>query len=192
MRYVGAHPGATAPEISHSLGMTAANIRHHLDMLTQSGELDCQSASSPNRRGRPAFRYAINTHHSEHNLDVLADALLTEWLCAVNEARFLEVVDQLAETLARPVHPSDPHLATRLKRAVDRLNAYHYQARWEAHSDAPHIFLSYCPYAAILAKHPELCLMDCRLINKLLGGMVHPVRLRSESPHADCVFILDP
>jgi len=47
-----------------------------------------------------------------------------------------------------------------------------YQARWEAHVDAPHIIFGHCPYAAILPDHPEFCELD-----KLLLEMLSDLRI---------------
>ena len=58
----------------------------------------------------------------------------------------------------------------RLASTVERLNAMHYQARWEAGAEGPRIVLGHCPYAAIIEKHPELCQMDLALLSELLGG----------------------
>jgi len=47
-----------------------------------------------------------------------------------------------------------------------------YQARWEAHKQAPHIIFENCPYIAILENHPELCSIDAELLSELLGEEV--------------------
>jgi predicted ArsR family transcriptional regulator len=60
-------------------------------------------------------------------------------------------------------------MTQRLAKAVLRLNELGYQARWEAHSEAPHVILGHCPYALILPEHPELCQMDAHLLESLLG-----------------------
>jgi len=52
---------------------------------------------------------------------------------------------------------------------VQILNLKRYQARWDAHAQAPRILLHNCPYAAVLENHPELCRMDAYMIAQLLG-----------------------
>jgi predicted ArsR family transcriptional regulator len=79
-----------------------------------------------------------------------------------------------------------------LGEAVQRLNDLNYKARWEAHSDAPHVLFYNCPYAAIVADHPELCRMDAALLEHLIG---RPASLasrlgdqRGRAPY--CLFLI--
>jgi predicted ArsR family transcriptional regulator len=60
-------------------------------------------------------------------------------------------------------------ITRRLAATVDRLNELHYQARWEAGAAGPRLTLGYCPYAAVIKAHPELCQMDAFLLEERLG-----------------------
>jgi predicted ArsR family transcriptional regulator len=51
-----------------------------------------------------------------------------------------------------------------------RLNELGYQARWEARPGDPQVQFGHCPYTAIIADHPELCLLDAALLESMLGN----------------------
>jgi predicted ArsR family transcriptional regulator len=77
----------------------------------------------------------------------------------------------LAQRLAGETDLSLP-IMKRLVRTVARLNELRYQAHWEASAVGPRLILGHCPYAAIIADHPELCRMDAFLLEARLGSSV--------------------
>ncbi len=84
------------------------------------------------------------------------------------QAARLTALQALAGELAPTTSPlPGVALARLLTAAVQQLNRLGYQARWEAHASAPRLVLGHCPYAAIIAAHPELCQMDAALLEKL-------------------------
>ena len=86
----------------------------------------------------------------------------------------LTAVDSVSATFM-PGEPSDgvrEHLSRRLARTIRSLNHLNYEARWEAHANSPRIILNHCPYAAIIANHPELCQVDALMLQKALGVSV--------------------
>jgi len=167
----------SAQEISRSLHLTPANIRHHLSILEEEGVIEVASQRKTPGRGRPIQVYSLTHQVLAHNLDALAGVLLEELLQNNSMHSQDEYFTRIASRLAQPEIPPNQSLTKRLYLAVQRLNDMHYQARWEAHSDAPRIFLEHCPYAAILPDHPELCRIDASLLNQLLD---HPVTLTSK------------
>jgi predicted ArsR family transcriptional regulator len=68
----------------------------------------------------------------------------------------------------------------------------HYQARWEAGAEGPHIILGHCPYAVIIENHPELCKMDKAILSGLLGGQVEQLAKLEEGAGGlpFCAFVL--
>jgi predicted ArsR family transcriptional regulator len=67
-----------------------------------------------------------------------------------------------------------------------------YQARWEAHADAPRLTLGHCPYAAILPEHPELCALDAALLETLLGAPATQVAKLARDGRGGmyCLFVI--
>ena len=190
--YLQKHPTTTAQELSSFLGMTPANIRHHLARMVQDGVVEV-IVQKPEGRGRPTYRYALAPQAQANNLNALANALLLELLAQLPPNNQPDIYKSLAARLctiltAGSSLPSPGlHLTRRLTKVVQILNTCHYEARWEAHAAAPRLMLYHCPYAAILAQHPELCLVDAFLLEKLLGTPVIQTA-RQGSGSTACVF----
>jgi len=107
-------------------------------------------------------------------LDKLAGTLFDLWLNDTSEEKREAGLRSLAERLAGVTDINEP-VIKRLVRTVSRLNDLHYQARWEASAAGPRLILGHCPYAAIVADHPELCRMDAFLLKTRLGPSVKQV-----------------
>ena len=170
LAYLQTHPGATAAELARALQVTPANIRHHLSILLSDGRARVVGERQAHGRGRPLQLYGLGDALVGDNLAALADAALSAWL----ESLSPEARDAVLQALASRLAATAPAVAglsitRRLALAIERLNAQHYQARWEAHALGPRIIFELCPYAAIIARHPELCRMDKFLLQDLLG-----------------------
>jgi len=200
--YIGAQRVVTASEVARALHMTAANARHHLSILEKRGLVELVGVRPTEGRGRPIKLYGLSDHQMGNNLGRLASAFLEEYVAdsiASHDVR-IRVFGNLARRMVADVSINDgdfqggqrASLTERLYRAVYLLNEMHYQARWEAHADAPQVILEHCPYAAILPEHLELCQLD----NVLLGMLLHvPVkqlarRERDSRGIRYCVFAL--
>lgn len=106
-------------------------------------------------------------------LDGLAGAMLEAWLKEAPEPVREAGLRSLAQRLGGDDLPGPgTQLLRRLALTVDRLNELHYQARWEAGADGARIILGHCPYAAIIAAHPELCRMDAFLLEQRTSSAV--------------------
>ena len=164
------HQSASVRELSRLLGMTGANIRHHLAVL-ESNDLIEIVGQRKEGRGRPMHVYGLSRRVLGDGLDKLAGTLFDVWLDGVADERREKDLRSLAERLAGGAESKAP-VMKRLVRAVERLNELHYQARWEASAAGPRLILGHCPYAAIVADHPELCRMDAFLLETRLGASV--------------------
>ena len=167
---------ATAEELSRALHVTSANIRYHLNRMVSEGVIAIVGERKIKGRGRPKQLYSLATFADQHSLDSLASALLDEIREDAlqengNQAGQNQRLKKVAQRLSQKDPSSQPPASTtqRLFGAVRRLNELHYQARWEAHSDAPRVILEHCPYQAILAAHPELCQIDAYLLEMMLS-----------------------
>jgi len=170
--YLRKQQSASVHELSLALGMTGANVRHHLALL-ESNDLIELISQRREGRGRPVNVYGLSRRVLGDGLDGLGRAMLEVFVQAVPEA----VQEAGLRTVALYLGgenkslPGSP-LPRRLSQAIDRLNELHYQARWEAGPDGAHIILGHCPYAAIIAGHPELCRMDAYLLELCSGSPV--------------------
>ena len=174
---------ASAREISRALKMSAADVRYHLRVLVSDGRLEVMSVRPHEGRGRPEKVYSLTRAALGDNLSVLSDALLTE---AGSGFR----VDALAKHLVGKSDFASQPIAKRLNLIVEKLNAMNYHARWEAGAEGPRIIFGHCPYAAIIAKHPELCRMDEVMLEELMGQSAEQLTKIGRDGSLTCVFAM--
>ncbi len=173
---------SSAREISRGLKMSAATVRHHLRVLLSDGRLESASVRARSSRGRPEKVYSIPLAALGDNLSALSEALLAE---AGRTVR----IESLAKRLAGESDFKSQPVAKRLNLVVEKLNPMKYHARWEAGSDGPRVIFGHCPYAAIVAKRPELCRMDSALLQELMGALAEQLATIREGG-SSCVFAM--
>jgi predicted ArsR family transcriptional regulator len=181
LSYVYKLRSASAQEISRGLKMSAATVRHHLRVLVSDGRLGETSVRGGDGRGRPEKIYSIPHSALGDNLSALSEAL---WAEAENPVR----VESLAVSLAGAADYKGLPVTKRLNLVIEKLNQMKYHARWEAGAGGPRILFGHCPYAAILAKRPELCKMDAALLHELFGGEFEQIA-RIEKYQGLCIFV---
>jgi predicted ArsR family transcriptional regulator len=164
------HQTASVRELGRALGMTGANIRHHLAVL-ESNDLIEIVGQRKEGRGRPMHVYGLSRRVLGDGFDILAGTLFDVLLSNAADEKQEACLRSVAERLAGVADIKAP-IMKRLVRAVERLNELHYQARWEASAAGPRLILGHCPYAAIVADHPELCRMDAFLLEMRLGSSI--------------------
>src|SRR5262245_12501242 len=69
---------ASAREISRSLKMTPATVRHHLRILVADGRLEISFVRGREGRGRPEKVYSLPRSALGDNLTALSDAVFSE------------------------------------------------------------------------------------------------------------------
>lgn len=179
---------ATSAEIARALGLPAANVRYHLKILEDEGAVQIIGDSQQPGPGRPKRLYATSRQVQQHNFDALSAALLDYYLHNYGEAELQRLLPEIAQRLLQSPTDKDSRsapaaaqtspptagkaLTSRLVSAVQRLNALHYQARWEAHPLAPRIIFAHCPYRTLVENHPQLCLLDAVMLQILLESPV--------------------
>jgi predicted ArsR family transcriptional regulator len=162
------HAGSVS-ELSRSLKMTGANIRHHLAVLEENDLIELISQRREGR-GRPGNVYGLSRQVLGDGLDKLAGAMIQVWVRTAPENMREAGLRNMAVWLADETNlKGNILIPKRLARTVDRLNELHYQSRWEAGLKGPVIILDHCPYAAIIDMNPELCSMDSFLLEHLTG-----------------------
>jgi len=181
LTYLTKNRTASAREISRSLKMSAATVRHHLRVLTSDGRLEMESVRGRDGRGRPEKVYTIPRAALGDNLSALAEALLMEAGSKVE-------VEALAKRLVGESDFKSQPVAKQLSLVVEKLNQMNYHARWEAGAAGPRIIFGHCPYAAIVENHPELCQMDAGLLLNLLGRVVD-LESKPETQKSLCPYV---
>lgn len=186
---------ATAEDLARARGVSAADARHHLKNLMALSLVEVIGRRPANGRGRPRTVYGLSTSSWGDNLETLAMALLTMWLGGVEGAQRAARIHALAQYLAwgeGKNHSLQSSWSLRLKQTIERLNALHYRARWEASAHGPRVILERCPYRNLAENHPELCEMDAILLTILTGSEAKKVMPRESNPQSVpvCVFLL--
>jgi predicted ArsR family transcriptional regulator len=174
---------ASAREISRSLKMSAATVRHHLRVLASDGRLEIKSLRGKDGRGRPEKVYSLPRSALGDNLAALGDAILSEATASVP-------MELVAKRLAGGASFSGQPIARRLNASMEKLNQMKYHARWEAGPQGPRLIFGHCPYAALIGKHPELCRMDAMLLEQFMGETVTQMFKIEEEGSSLCVFAL--
>jgi predicted ArsR family transcriptional regulator len=183
---------ATAEELARALRVTPANVRHHLAVLVTDGLVERVGERPPTGRGRPVQLYSLAETRSRHNLILLVDAFLTEIEERCSDEERIDLEKRLANYLVKDRVIKVKNPGQRFYQAIQLLNTMNYQARWEAHANAPHVIFSHCPYAAVIQKHPELCQMDAYLLEELFGEVASQSTKLELTPKGtrQCVFLV--
>lgn len=182
LAYFSKSRSASAREISRSLKLSAATVRHHLRVLKSDGRLELASVRGRGSRGRPEKVYSLPRAALGNNLDALSNALLAEAGPGVR-------MEAVAAHLAAESNFAGQPLAKRLNLTVEKLNQMNYHAHWEAGSEGPRLVFGHCPYAEILGKHPELCSMDHALLKNLTGQSITQIFRTGNEGSSVCVFV---
>jgi predicted ArsR family transcriptional regulator len=173
---------ATAREIARALKMSAPNVRHHLSVLCSDGRVEVARVNRLGRKGRPEKQYSPAVH--DDNLSVLASALLTE-------AGTKLKLDSLAKRVLDPDSFAGLSIPKRLRLLIEKLNEMNYQARWEAGAAGPLLIFGQCPYARVIAGHPELCKMDVAMLEAALERAVVRSSKNDVRSRASCPFLFE-
>jgi predicted ArsR family transcriptional regulator len=203
LEYIQTQRAVTTLELCQALKTTEANVRHHLDILTGQGLVQVIGKRPSAGKGRPARIYGPSEQSLGNHLDLLAEALLEEILPALDPDQRQALLERLArriEAALGAVKAEQPpagradHLTARLYAVVQRLNAAYYQARWEARPDGPRLILGHCPFGALAVRHPEICRMDAKLLEGLLGGPVEQLKRLAKDGRGStyCLFHILP
>lgn len=186
----------TVAELAHRLDMAPVSVRHHLDVLQGENLISSPRVRRPGTVGRPQQIYALTDAASAYfprNHESLAARMLDEIKTVLPAEQLHALFERMADGVARDVHPlpEDASLDQRIDHAVDFLNERGYLARSEKQDDHYLLVTLNCPYAGVAEQHRELCAMDLRLMNHLLGLSPTPITRLSEGG-CRCTYRIDP
>ena len=179
--------GLTAAELSRVLSVTQADVRYHLSQMVVEGLILPVKPKLSGRRGRPARRYSLASKAKRENYELLTRALIN----SIREKTSAQEKELLLHEIASKIpgdYQSAGPLGRRLVQAVDQLNLQNYQARWEAHANAPRVIFDRCPFASLRPEFPELCQLDTKLLENLSDERVIQVESNAHQPDGYCLF----
>ena len=179
----------TATELARAFKITSGDARHHLTSLEDEGVVTVVDTRVQGR-GRPSQLYRLSREITRHNMEALMGAVLKVLLEGVTEDSREIVFQKISACLVTEGIQPKGNLTQRLASSVRHLNEMNYEARWEAHIDAPRILITYCPYSAIVSDHPEICQVDAIVIGDLLGQPVRKISMigKNETGDKQCIF----
>lgn len=176
-----------AAEISRAISVTQADVRYHLSRMVEEGLILTAKPKHTGHRGRPARRYTLASKSRQDNFELFTRALLTSARNNTSVEESNKLLQDIAIQIAGEVEPGGP-LGTRLVQAVDQLNLHNYQARWEAHANAPRVIFDRCPFASLRPEFPELCQLDAELLSNLLDEPVTQINSNAHLTDGYCLF----
>lgn len=183
----------TVEELSKVFRVTPANIRHHLSILTQQGNVKVIGQKATTSKGRPAQIYSSSQQSDCNNLDLLSDALLSTFMHNAGSNERIQLIEKIASRIRMEFRIDITNPTRRLYSSIHALNRMNYQAHWEAHHENPRIMLGHCPYRTIIDHHPELCLVDTALLENLLDTRVRQIEklVNNAKNLPQCVFLVN-
>lgn len=185
----------TVAELALKLDMAPVSVRHHLDVLQGENLITTPRVRRPGTVGRPQQIYTLTEAASAHfprSHDSLAARMLDEVKAMLPADQLHALFERIADGVARDALPlpADSSLERRVEHAVDFLNDHGYLARSERRDGHFMLVTLNCPYAGVAEQHRELCAMDMRLMNRLLGVTPTPVGRLSEG-ECRCTYRID-
>ncbi len=171
---------STAAELAERLGLTAAGVRRHLDVLVERGQLTAreQRVYGARGRGRPAKVFALtdagrSTFYSAY--DELAVRAI-EFLAAEGGpdavARFAAArIEALEARLQAGSTAADP-ATTPAEALAMALTAEGYAASVRPSAAGEQLCQHHCPVAHVAERFPQLCEAETEAFSRLLGKHV--------------------
>ena len=186
------HGPSTAAELADRLGLTAAGVRRHLDVLAEQGQVTArdQRVYGSRGRGRPAKVFALtdagrSTFYSAYDeLAVRAMEFLAAEGGSDAVSRFAASRIETLETRAREALSAAGSTSTPAQALAHALTAEGYAASVLPSAVGEQLCQHHCPVAHVAERFPQLCEAETELFSRLLG--VHVQRLATIA-HGDGV-----
>lgn len=183
---------STAAQLAERLGLTAAAVRRHLDVLLAGGSLEAreQRVYGVRGRGRPAKVFALTDagragfYSAYDELAVSALQFVAETAGSDAVTRFAEQRIAAVENRYRQLLDDAPDDTTPAQALAAALSADGYAASAQRAGVGEQICQHHCPVAHVAAEFPQLCEAETRAFSRLLG--VHVQRLATLA-HGDGV-----
>jgi predicted ArsR family transcriptional regulator len=181
-------------ELSDRIGkITAVTVRHHLEILRGDGLVAAPTVRRRSAPGRPQYVYTLTERAADmfpNNYQGLAAGLLEQ----LKEQLPAETVDQILEGVAGHMISAamvpDAPIEIRLDHAVAFLNSNGYTATWSRGRDGHVLSVINCPYEQISCSNADVCKMDKKLIEGLVGVPAERVSWRWEDEGEGCSYFV--
>lgn len=175
----------TARDISKVLGLSPVDVRYHLQILLKEKKIEelLPDSTSPRKVGRPSCRYRLTSTSDPENLEILIRGFIKQLSQFIPEPFIWE---SLAETIF-PENLNAP-LPSRLRHSMEVLENLNYSPKWEATQSGPKIIFRHCPYISLWKTHPQICIMDQVILQRLTGIQFQQFTRMHKHQESACVF----
>ncbi|MBB3039877.1 helix-turn-helix transcriptional regulator [Hoyosella altamirensis] len=178
----------TASAISSRLGLSAAGVRRHLDVLIDNGyaEIAPPRVLRDRGRGRPAKQYMLSAagrDHLQHAYDDLATAAMRELREIGGEQALERFADRRVRSIVGSVQRDPESVERTAERVADALTAAGYAASTRRVGLGVEICQHHCPVSHVAAQFPQLCEAEEQVFAEVLG--THVQRLATIA-NGDC------
>ena len=159
--------------LSERIGkITAVTVRHHLEILRGDALVAAPTVRRRSAPGRPQYVYTLTERAADqfpNNYQGLASGLLEQIKTQLPPVQVTQILEGVAEHMAGDALVPDGPIEVRLDHAVAYLKEHGYTANW-VRSNGNHVLaITNCPYEQVTCSNPELCKMDKRLVDTLVG-----------------------
>lgn len=171
----------TANDLGSRLGLSAAGVRRHLDILVEEGLAETVDRRTTGR-GRPAKHFRL-TEHGRAQFGHGYDSLATTALDALREVGGSDAVRAFArrrvenalEGIAPAADSSESAVEETTRRLADAFDEHGYAVTVTRAGHGVQLCQHHCPVAAVAADHPELCEAELEVIAEKVGLHVQPL-----------------
>jgi predicted ArsR family transcriptional regulator len=170
----------TASKIGERLGLSAAGVRRHLDVLLDAGDAQANAAASwqHSGRGRPAKRYrltAAGRAKLEHTYDDLASAAMRQLREIGGEEAVRTFARRRIDAILAGVDDGPSDVESTADRVAAALTKAGYATTTTPVSGPIHgvqICQHHCPVSHVAQEFPELCETEREAFAEVLGTHV--------------------
>ena len=188
---------ATIDEIATALSerigkITAVTVRHHLEILRGDGLVAAPAVRRRSAPGRPQYVYTLTERAADqfpNNYQGLASGLLEQLRSQLPATQVNAILNGVAEAMAEKAMVPDAPLETRLDHAVAYLDQHGYTASWAQNGQGLILSITNCPYEQVSCSNPELCKMDKRLVDSLVGMTTRRISHQIDGDEA-CSYLI--
>lgn len=184
----------SAADIAAELGLSAAGVRRHLDILVEEALAErCEPnsvAGAEVGRGRPAKHFRLTEQGRSHFGDAYA-GLAADAVDVIARLGGPEAVREFARgRIDRildgvPSAEEDGDVEDVVAELAAALEQHGYATSIRRAGGGVQICQHHCPVSAVAAQHPELCEAEHEAISALVGRHVQPLALISDG-HGLC------
>lgn len=163
---------SSASDIAAELGLSAAAVRRHMDILVEDGLVEPAPApvSGPRGRGRPAKTFRLTDDGRAefgHGYDELAVAALQTLREIGGEEAVAAFAARRVDEILRDVTPGTTEQVA--EDVVEAFRRHGYAAHVQENRGGLQICHRHCPISHVASDFPELCEAEQQAVSTLLG-----------------------